>query len=68
MARAALRWQVRELANAARISANTVIRVESDMPANHTTLDAIRRVFEAEGIEFWGDGDAPGVRLHRKAD
>lgn len=63
MARAALRWHVRELAARAEVSANTVTRIEGDHPANRATLAALARTFEQAGIEFLF-GEAPGVRLH----
>jgi hypothetical protein len=64
-ARAFLRWPVAELAKRANIGVMTVRRAEASddapsMLANN--MDAIRRAFEAAGIEFL-DGEAPGVRL-----
>lgn len=68
MARAALKLGVRELANAAKVSPATVTRVEADLPANASTLAAIRATLEAAGIEFLEEnGGGPGVRL-RKAE
>jgi DNA-binding LacI/PurR family transcriptional regulator len=66
MARAALKWGVREVAKAAKVSPATVTRVEADQPANASTLSAIRAALEAAGVEFT-NGDAPGVRLLKKA-
>ena len=64
MARAALRMSVRELAAAAEVAPNTVVRIEADQPANASSLGAIQRVLEAAGILFLpDDGDGPGVRL-----
>jgi DNA-binding LacI/PurR family transcriptional regulator len=65
MARAALKWGVREVAKAAKVSPATVTRVEADQPANASTLSAIRAALEAAGVEFT-NGDAPGVRLLKK--
>jgi transcriptional regulator with XRE-family HTH domain len=62
MARAALKWNVRELAAAAQVSPNTVTRIEADLPANAATLSVIQRVLEAAGIEFI-NGDSPGARM-----
>jgi transcriptional regulator with XRE-family HTH domain len=60
MARAALGWGVRDLAEAARISFTTVNRFERGLAEPHTvTLDAIQRALEAAGIEFLPGG---GVR------
>lgn len=72
MARAALNLKVRELAELAQVSPNTVTRVEADMQANATTLGALQRVLEAAGAEFIDAGapsnnGGPGVRL-RKAE
>ena len=46
MARAALKWGVREVAKAAKVSPATVTRVEADQPANAATLLAIRAALE----------------------
>jgi transcriptional regulator with XRE-family HTH domain len=62
MARAAMGWGVRDLAEKAGITANTVTRIELGADAKQSTIDAIQRVFEAAGIEFL-DNDSPGVRL-----
>ena len=62
MARAALKLGVRDVAAAAKVSPATVTRIESDQPANASTLAAIRTALEAAGVEFT-NGDAPGVRL-----
>jgi hypothetical protein len=66
MARAALKLGVRDVAQAARVSPTTVIRVEADLPANAATVAAIRTALEAAGAEFT-NGDAPGVRLRKPA-
>jgi transcriptional regulator with XRE-family HTH domain len=52
MARAAVRWGVRELAEKAGVTANTVSRIELGADAKQSTIDAIRRVLEAAGVEF----------------
>jgi transcriptional regulator with XRE-family HTH domain len=60
MARAALRWTVRELADRARINHNTVIRFENEKhDANEVTVLAIKAAFEAAGIRFEGSGVFP---------
>jgi DNA-binding XRE family transcriptional regulator len=65
MARAALRWEMQQLADKARISRNTVIRLEGEqgtpIPA---TLTVIRQAFEAAGVEFIPGG----VRLREPAE
>jgi transcriptional regulator with XRE-family HTH domain len=60
MARAALKWGVRDLAGKADVSPNTVTRIEADQNANSSTIAALRGALEAAGAEFTGDG---GVRL-----
>src|SRR5215472_17566570 len=66
MARAALRWGVRELAERAGVTANTVTRIENGADAKQSTIDALQRALEAAGIEFT-NGDQPGVRLTKAA-
>ena len=64
MARAALKWGVRDVAQAAKVSPATVTRVEADQPANASTLAAIRNALEAAGIELIEEnGGGPGARL-----
>ncbi len=66
MARAALKLGVRDVAAAAKVSPATVTRIESDQPANASTLAAIRTTLEAAGVEFIEEnGGGPGVRLRR---
>jgi transcriptional regulator with XRE-family HTH domain len=67
MARAAVGWGVRELAEKAGVTANTVSRIEQGADAKQSTIDAIRRALEAAGIEFT-NGDKPGVRLVHDPD
>jgi transcriptional regulator with XRE-family HTH domain len=66
MARAAIRWGVRELAEKAGVTANTVARIENGADAKQSTIDALQRALEAAGIEFT-NGDQPGVRLTKAA-
>lgn len=54
-----------ELASAAKVSVDTIKRLEKTIgpvSANVTTVNSIARVLEAAGIEFT-NGDRPGVRL-----
>jgi transcriptional regulator with XRE-family HTH domain len=62
MARAALELGVRDLAAAAKVSTNTITRLERGEPLQERTVAAIRAAFEAAGIEFT-NGDQPGVRM-----
>ncbi len=66
MARAALGWGVRELAEKAGITANTVTRIENGADARQSTIAAVRQVLEAAGVEFIPEnGGGPGVRLRK---
>jgi transcriptional regulator with XRE-family HTH domain len=62
MARAAVGWGVRELAEKAGVTANTVSRIENGADAKQSTVDRLQRALEAAGVEFT-NGDQPGVRL-----
>jgi len=66
MARAAIRWGVRELAKKAGVAANTVTRIENGADAKQSTMDKLQRILEEAGIEFT-NGDQPGLRLTRTA-
>jgi transcriptional regulator with XRE-family HTH domain len=66
MARAAIGWGVRELAEKAGVTANTVTRIENGADAKQSTINALQRALEAAGIEFT-NGDQPGARLTKAA-
>ena len=66
MARAAIGWGVRELAEKAGVTANTVTRIENGADARQSTMDALQRALEAAGVEFT-NGEQPGVRLTKAA-
>ncbi|SCB53183.1 Helix-turn-helix domain-containing protein [Rhizobium lusitanum] len=69
MARAALRWGVRDLASRANITAATVTRIEAGRPGYAATLEAIQVAFEAAGIEFIPEnGGGVGVRFSKPRD
>jgi transcriptional regulator with XRE-family HTH domain len=66
MARAALKWGVRDVARAAQVSPATVTRVEAGQPANAATVAAICAALETAGVEFIAEnGGGPGVRLKK---
>ena len=66
MARAALKMTVRDLSTAAKVSPNTVTRVEAGLTAHNSTLAAIQGALEALGVEFIAEsGAGPGVRLRK---
>ena len=69
-ARALLRWEQRDLEAASSVSLPTIKRLESKpgiMAAHTSTLMALRKAFEAAGIEFIDEnGGGPGVRLRKR--
>jgi transcriptional regulator with XRE-family HTH domain len=62
MGRAALGWGVRDLANAGKVSVDTVARFERGEELKERTIEALQRALESAGVEFT-NGDQPGVRL-----
>lgn len=69
MARAALKWGVRDLASRANITAATVTRIEAGRPGYTATLEAIRIAFETAGLEFIPEnGGGVGVRFSKPQD
>ena len=68
MARAALDWTVRDVAEAAGLHRNTINNVEVGRYAGDpVTLQKIEKVLVAAGIEFIDEnGGGPGVRLRKR--
>ena len=66
MARAALGLGVRELAELAKVSPDTIARLERGEALRDRTVDAIQRALEAAGVEFT-NGEQPGVRMRKGA-
>ena len=67
MARTALGWGVRDLAVAAKVSPDTVSRLERGETLREDTIAAIRRALEKAGVKFIEqNGGGPGVRLKKK--
>jgi transcriptional regulator with XRE-family HTH domain len=67
MARAALGWGVRELAEAAKVSPDTIARLERGEELRERTVQAIRITLEDAGIIFVAaNGEGPGVRLKKR--
>jgi transcriptional regulator with XRE-family HTH domain len=64
MARAALNIGVRELAEAAKVSTNTVTRLEAGEALKPRTVEAMQRALEAAGVEFL---NGSGVKLKARA-
>ena len=66
MARAALGLGVRELAALAKVSPNTIARLERGEDLRERTIDDIRAALETAGVEFIPEnGGGPGVRLRK---
>lgn len=67
MARIALSWSVKDLANAANVSTNTIVRCERGDELKPRTIADIQGVLEKAGIEFiegnYSGSGGPGVRL-----
>jgi transcriptional regulator with XRE-family HTH domain len=68
MARAALNWTVRDLAEAAGLHRNTVTNLEIGRYAGDPqTLAIIEQVLTKAGIDFIEEnGGGPGVRLRKR--
>lgn len=64
LARVALGWGVIELANRARVSTQTITRLERGDQLRPSTLESIQSVLEEAGIEFIKEnGGGVGVRF-----
>ena len=67
MARNALRFGVRELAEMAGVTPATVTRFETEKGGlQHSSAEAIRKALEAQGVQFLEGGQVaagPGVAL-----
>ena len=67
MARAALQWGVRDLAEKAQVSPTTVTAVEGGKDARAATLAVLELALTAAGVEFIDEnGGGPGVRLAKR--
>ena len=67
MARTALSWGVKDLAEAAQVSTNTVVRFERGEDLKARTVAGLKEALEAAGVifldgEYSGSG-GPGIRL-----
>ncbi|MFK3666073.1 multiprotein-bridging factor 1 family protein [Ochrobactrum teleogrylli] len=69
-ARALLRWEQKELADACGVSLPSIKRLETqrgELAAQTRTVDAIRYALEAAGVIFIDqNGNGPGVRLRER--
>lgn len=68
MARGALNWTVRDLAEAAGLHRNTITNLEVGRYAGDPeTLAVIERVLRQAGVDFIDEnGGGPGVRLRKR--
>lgn len=68
MARAALNWTVRDLADATKLHRNTITNIETGKYAGDVaTLAAIASVLKKAGVEFIDEnGGGAGVRLRKR--
>jgi transcriptional regulator with XRE-family HTH domain len=67
MARVAVGWGVRELAEAAQVSPDTVARFERGEELRGRTLEALQKALEAAGVVFTNGGE-PGVKIRARGD
>ncbi|MBF0588679.1 MAG: helix-turn-helix domain-containing protein [Magnetococcales bacterium] len=69
LGRTALGWGVRDLANAAEMSTQTISRFERGEELKPRTIKTIQGVLEAAGIQFIPEnGGGAGVRLKERAE
>jgi transcriptional regulator with XRE-family HTH domain len=68
MARAALNWTVRDLADATQLHRNTITNIETGRYlGDAATLSAIEGALRRAGVEFIDEnGGGPGVRLRKR--
>jgi DNA-binding XRE family transcriptional regulator len=67
MARAALNWTVRDLAEATGLHRNTINNIEvGRYMGDPKSLAIIEKILIRAGVEFT-NGDAPGVRLKKRS-
>lgn len=69
MARTALALGVRDLAALAKVSPDTIARLERGEALKAVTVEEVKSALEAAGVTFLADGDTtnggPGVRLSK---
>jgi len=61
MARAALGWSTVDLAERAGVGVNTVNRFESGQDARMSSVDKLKEVLRAAGVEFLNEERGEGV-------
>jgi transcriptional regulator with XRE-family HTH domain len=70
MARAALEWSLKDLAERSQVNHVTINRFEKgQVESNPSTLAALQRALEAAGVEFISEnGGGAGVRMRKPVD
>ncbi|MGO7271038.1 helix-turn-helix domain-containing protein [Rhizobium ruizarguesonis] len=63
MARAALQLGVRDIAEAAKVSTQTISRLEKGEELRERTVEDIKRAYEVAGARFVEDGDWVGAMV-----
>ncbi len=64
MGRAAVGWNVRELARTAGVTPNTISRIENGGDALASTMERLQTALEDAGVIFiYAAEEGPGVRL-----
>jgi transcriptional regulator with XRE-family HTH domain len=68
MARAALNWTVRDLAESTKLHRNTITNIETGKYAgDEASLAIIETVLRRAGVDFIDEnGGGPGVRLRKR--
>lgn len=61
MARAALKWSLSDLAEAANVGRATVARFELGKTVAQSSIDAMRAALEAKRVQFIDDGPFAGA-------
>ena len=66
MARAALKMGIRDIAAAAKVSTQTVTRLEAGEELRERTVEDIRRAYEAAGARFIEENGWVGVMVREE--
>jgi transcriptional regulator with XRE-family HTH domain len=64
LARTLLRWSIRRLAKETGLVTNTILNFETGHSVRQSTVDTIRNVFAANGVQIKPNGD---VRMRKSA-
>lgn len=66
MARAGLKLGIRDVADIAKVSTNTIIRLEAGEELRERTIEDVRRIYEEAGAKFINADDWVGVMVKRE--